>query len=73
SKRAFCKIHGLSMSTFQYWQRKLNQAKKREVEVLKPSPFIKVDVEPQALPASRNRPDARWVAELILHLQEGLR
>lgn len=73
SRRAFCRIHGLSASTFQYWHCKYSQIKRCDVQVVEPSPFVEVEVESQVRSSSRNMPDARWVAELILHLQEGLR
>lgn len=70
SQTAFCRHHGLSVSTFQYWYRKFHQTD-REVQIIEPSPFIEVQVE--SPPSKHNMPDAKWVAELILHLQEGLR
>lgn len=70
SQAAFCRQHRLSVSTFQYWHRKFHQTD-REVQVVDPSPFIEVQVESAS--SKRNMLDAKWVAELILHLQEGLR
>lgn len=73
SRREYCRTHGLSANSFQYWYHKCNQTKKRDIQVVAPSPFVEVKIDRQAEPSSRNVPDARWVAELILHLQEGLR
>lgn len=70
SQTAFCRHHGLSVSTFQYWHRKFHQTD-REVQIVDPSPFIEVQVE--SAPSRPKMPDAKWVAELILHLQEGMR
>lgn len=72
SQATFCRLHGLSTSTFQYWHRKHFQ-RERALQIIEPSPFIEVKVEPEVPRSRHNMPDAKWVAELILHLQGGLR
>lgn len=73
TNREYCKAEGLSIHTFAYWKHKL--AEKRESEVFIPQPFARVEVESPAVQPSNNSglPDPRWVAEVILHLQRGLR
>jgi hypothetical protein len=61
----FCADEGVSREALRYWQRKLDRQPQRLPTM---SPFISVEV---LEPAPRRLPDARWVAELILHLQAG--
>jgi hypothetical protein len=73
SQREFCKSQGLSINMFQYWRYKFErEGKSRLSEVAKPTPFVAVEVlQPEH--CSGEMPQAQWLAELILHLQRGLR
>jgi len=73
SHRAFCKAQGISVHSFAYWRQKFERQRK-QVKSLVPSPFVQLVVE-KPMPVLRNQPlpEAAWVAELILHLQMGLR
>jgi hypothetical protein len=70
SLSAFCRAEGISINTFQYWQKRFNK------EMLMPQPdrgrFLPVEIvdEPAQANTSR-RPDPRWLAEFILHLHGG--
>ncbi len=61
----FCRSHGFSLHTFQYWRSKLRRA--RPTVPVVAQPFVQIEVE-RVTPAL---PDPRWVAELIHHLHQG--
>lgn len=68
--KEFCKHKGISLNTLQYWRHKFsNEAKGHQNQT--PNPFVTVAVEQAQVLSSL--PDAKWVAELILHLQTGAR
>ncbi len=69
SERAFCSSQGLSLATFRYWK---NKVKKQEPSnlIVTTSPFVRVEIE-RPRPQSK-LPDAKWVAEILMHLSRGL-
>lgn len=71
SQKEFCEFHGLSIHTFQYWGKKFRQAKCRQ-QLDKPVPFVSVEVLKPEFPL-QHLPEAKWLAELIFHLQAGVR
>lgn len=74
SQQSYCRAEEISLHSFQYWKKKFadESRQERSVKALLPSPFMAVEVErtEQVLPLTL--PDARWVAELIIHLQQGM-
>ncbi len=57
----YCRCEGISREALRYWRQRLGSAAVSPfapVEVLLPTPVARL-------------PDARWVAELILHLHAG--
>ena len=68
SLREFCKHKGISLNTFQYWRNKFSNESQGQL-IQTPNPFVTVAVEQTQVMSSM--PDARWLAELILHLQTG--
>jgi hypothetical protein len=69
----FCKMNNLSFHTFCYWRRKLNAEGPRTRPIVR-RPFVEVAVEKVEPPGlNSSLPDPRWVAELIYHMQRGLR
>ena len=59
----YCRAEGLSPFTFRYWEKKLGGGSR-------PLPaFVPVEVVP-VLPTAKETllPDAKWLAEFILHL-----
>lgn len=79
SQNQFCRERGYCPHLLHYWRKKLSGQPRRQPPGLQTiSPFIPVTVERVAhLPKSEpsaSLPNAKWLAELILHLQErGLR
>lgn len=69
SKAAFCRTNSLSVHTLNYYIKKFDKEKKLTPRVARP--FVEVMVEKPINQVKRSLPDPKWVAELILHLQEG--
>ena len=71
SQQEFCKSEGLSLNSFQHWRKKFSQEMNADqVQALKPSPFVAVEVI-KPVHSSQRLPEAKWVAELIWHLHGG--
>ena len=69
---AYCRSAGIRDHTFYYWQKKLSA--KKTIPVLNTSSFIRAEVAPAAVEQCGSKlPDPKWVAAIILSLQEGLR
>ena len=67
SQVKFCRERGLSIHIFQYWRKKIMDKNVSSSKALvSATPFIPIQIEPAS---RRELPDARWVAEFILHLQ----
>ena len=63
SYESFCRLQGLSSSTFSYWRRRFRE---RESKSLVPAAkFIPVEISAVPRPVL---PDPIWLAELIGHL-----
>lgn len=74
--KEFCKHKGISLNTLQYWRHKFNNEAlgkltqtQTQTQTKNPSPFVAVAFEKAQVLSSL--PDAKWVAEFILHLQAG--
>ena len=68
----YCEREGIQVHTFKYWKSRL--AKKSASRLPVPSTFIPVNISSsEQLPTKKSLPDPKWIAELIFHLQEGLR
>lgn len=74
--REFCRAEGISLATLRYWQRKPAVAGPATSSDLIPttarSPFLGVEVFADVGSQPTRLPDARWVADLIVHLQRGV-
>ena len=69
---AYCRSAGIRDHTFYYWQKKLRA--KKTIPGLNTSSFIRAEVAPAAVERHGLKlPDPKWVAAIILSLQEGLR
>ena len=78
---AFCKAEGISSQALSYWQQKLRHVARRRAVVPTPratartaSPFVGVEImesEGSKVPSGSRLPEAKWIAELILHLTRG--
>lgn len=77
---AYCRSEGLSLPSMNYWRKKLREERQRLPTVISnarpASAFIPIEVTSSlgtTTLTSRNPilPDARWVADLILHLSSG--
>lgn len=66
----YCKHKGISFHTLQYWRHKFRKELTMQQNQL-PSPFVAVEIHPPQQISTL--PDAKWLAELILHLQAGAR
>ncbi len=78
SCHAFCLAEGISQASFYSWRDKLSKHhSSQEIKSLArvPSVFAEVHVKKADLRTTSQQPliDAKWVAELILHLHGGLR
>ena len=60
----YCQDHGLSISTFQYWRKKLSNTKERAAAPA----FVPIKLWAPKAPL----PEAQWVAEVLAHLIRGL-
>lgn len=71
---SYCHAQGISLEALKYWRNKLEaksvvQAARSSV---RPQPFVPIQVvSPEPMRTGLSLPDARWVAELILHLSAG--
>jgi hypothetical protein len=73
SLEEFCKAEGVSPSAFGYWQQKLRSQSVPRKKTSELSPFAKVEIlEPVSCPTRVSAPNAKWVAEIILHLHRGM-
>lgn len=73
SLEGFCKAEGVSPSAFGYWQQKLRSQSVPRKRTSELSPFAKVEILEQAsYPTRSSVPNAKWVAEIILHLHRGM-
>ena len=71
SRAEYCKANNLAYTTFCYWHNKLSDEAK-SIPAVVSKPFVQVAVEKVHSVSRRSSlPDAKWVAELILHLQGG--
>ena len=73
SVKSYCRTHGLSADMMYYWRKKLSingsgAARRLPMIIGKPA-FARVEAAPAA-PTTRavGLPDAKWVAEFIVHL-----
>lgn len=69
----YCRENGLSPHVFLYWRRKFadkgrGQKTSRELVM---SSFARVEILPSER-CDRVLPEAKWLAELIMHLQAGV-
>lgn len=60
---SYCRWEGLSPYTFRYWQKKFEG----QVQTRAFPAFVPVEVMPE-IAQSRQLPDPKWLAELILNL-----
>lgn len=72
SLEEFCKAEGVSPSAFGYWQQKLRLQSVPRKKTSELSAFARVEIiEPASYPTRSSVPNAKWVAEIILHLHRG--
>ena len=68
SNMRYCQEVGISKSQFGYWKLRLKKLKARTSEIPeKASNFIPIEVRPLLSPKKVNLPDAKWVAEFLVH------
>lgn len=70
--QAYCQTNDLCVQTFYSWKRRLRANSPKRVSVTT-NPFLPVKVESPTTTKMSGLPDAKWVAEFILHLQTGLK
>lgn len=67
----YCDANGLASQTFYKWKLKLNsRTKKAQAKLIPASPFAEVRVCKPEVVCKQGLPDARWLAEFVLHLAE---
>jgi len=69
--KIYCKANGLSLQTFYKWKLRLTGKNNKIPAVVRsPNSFAEVKVcEPEVAP-KQILPDAKWLAQFILHLTE---
>jgi transposase-like protein len=74
----FCQQEGVSKASVIYWRRRFRRSRssaivvKPESREQKASPFARVEIlDRDQSPRRGQLPDAKWLAELINHLQSG--
>jgi hypothetical protein len=67
---SFCRSEGISREGLRYWQKKISCGRVGSATAPVVPRFVDVEIVDQQRPTA-GLPDARWVAELILHLQSG--
>ncbi len=73
TQSAFCRERGFCPHLLHYWRKRLSgESRRRPPRIPTVSPFVPVTVErlPRVAP-TLSLPNAKWLAELILHLQCG--
>ena len=75
SQQSYCDAEGISVQSLHYWRKKLlgGGGLRKTAKNLPLSPFIAVEVERVTPDPVSTLPDPRWVAELIIHLQQAVR
>lgn len=69
----YCRSNNIAPQTFYKWRAKFaNKLAAVPVAAKQSKPFIPIQIEPITTSGFSTMPDAKWVAELILHLQGGL-
>ena len=75
SLASYCREHGVKDWNLKYWRRRLDVTSKSGVSKSKRAAFVAVKVLPTLSGVGQTQqsqcPDARWVAELIVHLWSG--
>ena len=71
SHEEYCRAEGISAPALRYWRNKARR-KARPIKSLPTKAFVPVEVLCDG-PARPNLPDPRWLAQLILALNEGIR
>jgi len=67
----YCDANGLASQTLYRWKFKLRARPKKAAKLTPATAFAEVRVcEPEVL-CKRSLPDAKWLAEFILHLSQG--
>lgn len=69
----YCELNSLASQTYYKWKLKLDIRKQaKQSKQITQQQFAAVQVCDPEIVRSRTLPDARWLAELILHLGRGL-
>lgn len=70
SLRSYCERAGITVHCFHYWKRRLAGKVKHDSAPSAAGQFVAVNVE-RVSPIAPPMPDARWVAEFVMHLCGG--
>lgn len=69
----YCDVNGLASQTYYRWKLKLDIRKHtKQSKQITTQPFAAVQVLDREVVQSQGLPDARWLAEFILRLGQGL-
>ena len=68
----YCEVNGLAIQTFYKWKLRLQSqvVKNLPAKRLTKSPFAEVQVCRPEVVHQQSLPDAKWLAQLILHLNQ---
>ena len=67
----YCNANGLSIQTYYKWKLKLNSKNKKiPTKLIPSSSFAEVRICKPEFVCKQNLPDAKWLAEFLLHLTE---
>ena len=65
----YCQTHGITMSAYHYWLRKLKPKPSESALLPRQSSFVPVEIIGEyPKHTTSSLPDPRWVAEIILNL-----
>ena len=68
----YCEVNGLACQTFYKWKLKLkSRGRQTSTKLAAMSPFAEVQVCKPEVMRGQSLPDARWLAEFILHMNQG--
>ena len=75
SNMRYCQENGISKSQFGYWKKRLKEIKEKSSVVIgqKSSSFVPVKIQPISVPKAVGLPEAKWVAEFLVHFMSAVR
>ena len=75
SNARYCLEAGISKNLFGYWKTRLKQSRPRDQDGQKVSisKFVPVEIYSSPVTSKGHLPDAKWVAEFLIHFMGGVK